>query len=515
MFAVPGWSLSPALLKKQSESDAASGASKKRKRKQTDDVQEVKGSVEELYKKHIEKKPDQKHEKIPTEPANDDSNAELERPKDKQPRPSVSKSQKAEFRKAKREAQSIADKQKALEARREAGLPETGSKKNKKDKKQKTSHELADDEATVTELKEPSSKQAKQITDSIPPPPPAASAKLTPLQTAMRQKLIGARFRHLNQTLYTSPSADASTLFDTNPTFFEEYHAGFRSQVESWPENPVDSFVHEIAERAKAKAPFVKDKKNGGAKAVPDPNTGIVPLPMTKGTCRVADLGCGDAALASKVSKLRLNVQVLSYDLAKPNKYVTKADIANLPLEDDSVNVAIFCLALMGTNWIDFIEEAWRVLHWKGELWIAEIKSRFGRVQNRRVEHSIGFKQKKRPSKQDLQKQKAQTQQSDEQQLMQDVDEVPVNSEGTDVSAFVEVLRKRGFALQDEKSVDLSNKMFVKMKFVKALPPLKGKNFKEDAPQRGGPMKKKNFIEKEREEVDEPAVLKPCLYKIR
>ena len=52
-------------------------------------------------------------------------------------------------------------------------------------------------------------------------------AKLTPMQAAMRQKLISARFRHLNETLYTAPSADALQLFDANPEMFEDYHAGF------------------------------------------------------------------------------------------------------------------------------------------------------------------------------------------------------------------------------------------------------------------------------------------------
>ena len=33
-----------------------------------------------------------------------------------------------------------------------------------------------------------------------------------------------------------------------------------------------------------------------------------------------------------------------------------------MPLEDDSVDIAVFCLALMGTNVTDFITEANRVL---------------------------------------------------------------------------------------------------------------------------------------------------------
>ncbi|EPS35737.1 hypothetical protein H072_10822, partial [Dactylellina haptotyla CBS 200.50] len=49
---------------------------------------------------------------------------------------------------------------------------------------------------------------------------------LTPLQEKMRQKLSGARFRHLNQLLYTTPSQDSLTLFKSQPEMFRDYHAG-------------------------------------------------------------------------------------------------------------------------------------------------------------------------------------------------------------------------------------------------------------------------------------------------
>ena len=51
--------------------------------------------------------------------------------------------------------------------------------------------------------------------------------------------------------------------------------------------------------------------------------------------------------------------------------------------------------------------------------------------------------------------------------------------------AFVEVLRKRGFVLKEgEGAVDLSNRMFVKMAFVKGVSPAKGKNVKEQLPKK-------------------------------
>ena len=45
--------------------------------------------------------------------------------------------------------------------------------------------------------------------------------------------------------------------------------------------------------------------------------------------------------------------------------------------ETESVDVAIFCLALMGTDYPSFLEEAHRVLAKKGLLWIAEVPDGF------------------------------------------------------------------------------------------------------------------------------------------
>lgn len=71
----------------------------------------------------------------------------------------------------------------------------------------------------------------------------------------------------------------------------------------------------------------------------------------------VADMGCGDAKIARSVQQ-----KVHSFDLAAPNKWVTACDIAHVPLASKSVHIVIFCLALMGTNLVDFINEAHRIL---------------------------------------------------------------------------------------------------------------------------------------------------------
>ncbi|KAA6414861.1 MAG: ribosomal rna-processing 8 [Lasallia pustulata] len=374
---------------------------------------------------------------------------------------------------------------------------------------------------------------------SIPPPKPPATtpiSTLTPLQRTMRDKLTSARFRHLNQTLYSTPSSHSLSLFTQNPTFFNEYHEGFRRQVSVWPENPVESFVKDFRVRAlvrameSQKARFRQEKKPKAKKGLKEeqPETatettaGLDPLPRTDGLCTVADLGCGDAHLAASLSAdlKKLKLKILSYDLATPSPLITRADIKDLPLKEGGVDIAIFCLALMGTNWIEFVEEAWRILRWKGELWVAEIKSRFGRVgkgAKGRVEHSVGNRMK---GKVDRKKRKADEELADEEIAIEEVDERRDLGRGaeTDVAAFVEVLRKRGFVLKGE--VDAENKMFVRMRFLKALTPIKGKCTppKND---RGGDMwkakERAKFVENDDDpsQDDEAKVLKPCVYKIR
>ena len=85
----------------------------------------------------------------------------------------------------------------------------------------------------------------------------------------------------------------------------------------------------------------------------------------------VADMGCGDARLAESVPK---SVTVHSFDLVSQNPRVIACDIAHVPLANESVNIVIFCLALMGVNVGDFIKEAHRILKPDGIIRIAEVR---------------------------------------------------------------------------------------------------------------------------------------------
>ena len=357
--------------------------------------------------------------------------------------------------------------------------------------------------------------------DKLPPPFPTilSTTSLTPLQAKMRHKLTSARFRHLNQTLYTSSSSDALALFDSSPDLFDEYHAGFSQQVkDSWPQNPVEQFVRDIMDRGKIQHNSSIDPRG----AV------ILPLPRRKtGRCTIVDLGCGDAPLArgcqSKVKAL--NLKFHNFDLHASNGFVTKADIANLSLRDGEADVAVFCLSLMGTNWTSFVEEAWRALRGdgKGEVWVAEVKSRFGRVVRQVVKNSVGYKKKSKKPKMMSDGYEGNEKLEDEELFVEDGHGLDRDSDETDISAFVGVFQRRGFILR-ENTVNKSNKMFVSMTFAKSGVPTAGKHkglkwtgreYERVRGDRGRMRFLDDEVDEEESAEEEAKVLKPCVYKTR
>ncbi|KAF8211249.1 methyltransferase-domain-containing protein [Mycena galopus ATCC 62051] len=211
--------------------------------------------------------------------------------------------------------------------------------------------------------------------DSIPPEPQASTAGLTALQKEMKRSLDGARFRLINETLYKSDSKQAHEMMQKDAKVYEEYHTGFRHQVQSWPTNPVQHYIAALSAYP--------------AKTV------------------IADLGCGDAAMARSLIPKGFNV--LSFDLVSDGAFVVEADICDkIPLPGSEpaegeksdgkgqvVDVVVCALSLMGTNWTNCIREAWRILKHDGELKIAEVASRFTDVEEfSKLVTSMGFKLK-------------------------------------------------------------------------------------------------------------------------
>ncbi|XP_069568451.1 uncharacterized protein rrp8 isoform X1 [Brachyistius frenatus] len=176
-------------------------------------------------------------------------------------------------------------------------------------------------------------------------PEEEAKQDCTSFRSRMEQRLEAARFRYINEVLYSTSSGEAKRMFKQDPQAFWVYHKGYTAQVQRWPANPVDAIISYIQQK---------------------PSSLVV-----------ADFGCGDCKIARSVKN-----KVHSFDLAAACELVTVCDMANVPLKDASVNIAVFCLSLMGTNLADFLAEANRVLKTSGVLKVAEVASRFDNVRD-------------------------------------------------------------------------------------------------------------------------------------
>ena len=86
-----------------------------------------------------------------------------------------------------------------------------------------------------------------------------------------------------------------------------------REQASSWPENPLHKIINWVKER--------------------------------HSSAIIADMGCGDAELSASVRN-----EVFSFDMVAVNDRVTACDMAHVPLKDESVDIIVFCLSLMGIN---------------------------------------------------------------------------------------------------------------------------------------------------------------------
>jgi hypothetical protein len=88
----------------------------------------------------------------------------------------------------------------------------------------------------------------------------------------------------------------------------------------------------------------------------------------------IGDFGCGEAILAEAVSDRHT---VHSFDHVAVNEEVVACDMAHVPLDDETLDVAVFSLPLMGANLTDYLREAYRTLKLDGHLHILEPTERF------------------------------------------------------------------------------------------------------------------------------------------
>jgi hypothetical protein len=89
-------------------------------------------------------------------------------------------------------------------------------RKRKKDKRRRKASLIEDGSEKIKQ------KATKNVEENTPQVSVSAGSTLTPLQQKMRAKLSGSQFRHINEKLYTSHSAEALSLFADQPNLFHD-----------------------------------------------------------------------------------------------------------------------------------------------------------------------------------------------------------------------------------------------------------------------------------------------------
>lgn len=166
----------------------------------------------------------------------------------------------------------------------------------------------------------------------------------TPVDVERRMQRYGD-FSKLNNRWYASESAKTHDRLANNREEWAHYHTLYRQYRETWPVVPFKEEIRWLSER-----------------------DGYV----------VGDFGCGEAFIAAESGDKHT---IHSFDHVAIDQRVIACDIAHVPLEDDTLDLAIFCLSLMGSNFTDYIREAHRCLHIDGHLHIWEAASYFDDVK--------------------------------------------------------------------------------------------------------------------------------------
>ena len=150
-------------------------------------------------------------------------------------------------------------------------------------------------------------------------------------------QIIQRRFGDLsmmNSRINTAYSKTTHERLNENPEEWYLYHTLYREARKTWEEIPFEK----IAKSLKKRPDWV-----------------------------IGDFGCGEAKLAEILPN-----KVNAFDHVAINEKVTACDMTHTPLEESTLDVAVFSLSLMGLNYADYLKEAHRTLKFGGMLKIAE-----------------------------------------------------------------------------------------------------------------------------------------------
>ena len=162
------------------------------------------------------------------------------------------------------------------------------------------------------------------------------------VETKVREYSSESIITSTHQKASTSTSQRMHDWFSEDKSRWKEYHKVREENVKTWVENPITV----IAERL---------NENPGQ--------------------TIADLGCG----MNKLKDLVKNYKAwYSFDHCAVDPSVVVADCSDLHkyLGNESVDSAVFCMSLWGTNYLDSIKEAHRYLKTSGTLYVVEPKDK-------------------------------------------------------------------------------------------------------------------------------------------
>jgi hypothetical protein len=157
-----------------------------------------------------------------------------------------------------------------------------------------------------------------------------------------RRRVRYGEFSRMNNRINTTHSAATHERMQADPEEWAEYHSRYRQQRQDWSFVPFEDMVRYYAD-----------------------DHGLV----------IGDFGCGEAHVAAALAGRHT---VHSFDHVAINGTVQACDMSHTPLESASLDAAIFCLSLMGSNFGDYLREAARVLKRDRVLHIYEATTRFG-----------------------------------------------------------------------------------------------------------------------------------------
>jgi superfamily II DNA or RNA helicase/uncharacterized protein YeaC (DUF1315 family) len=195
---------------------------------------------------------------------------------------------------------------------------------------------------STTTTTSPKSKKSMKLKLS------ASSQTPKPESTEEKKVRVKSELSTLHQRYKTLNSQNLQNEFKENPELWNQYHEIAEENEKSFHEQdiPRNRIIQEL------------DKIN------------------VKRTKSVVDMGCGKGQI-SQYFKDDSRFSFINYDHISSHDTIISCDISQMPLESDSIEMCILCLAMWGSNCNDYVKEAHRILESGGKLYIIEATRRW------------------------------------------------------------------------------------------------------------------------------------------